>query len=199
MSESSRRVTLSGKPADPTYDGGAPQPINEKTGQHKDYWILSDEERAKGFKLPVRQSYKHLKCHAITKMSIKIAESCAADPFFYSGTFCVTCGEHFPLVDSNGKRSFVWINNDGTVGEPVGEYPVDPAHINQQKAQTINKLSDPIPFVLTPPPAKTPEQLRIEILSLGIESAKGMLIAGIQSGQVLENLRRTIAEAEAKR
>ncbi len=54
------KVTLSGKPADPTYDGGAPQPIDEATGMHKDYWVLSPEERAKGFVRPVRRTYKHV-------------------------------------------------------------------------------------------------------------------------------------------
>ncbi len=54
------KVTLSGKPADPNYDGGAPQPIDPKTGMHKDYWVLSPEERAKGFVRPVRRTYKHV-------------------------------------------------------------------------------------------------------------------------------------------
>ncbi len=54
------KVTLSGKPADPNYDGGAPQPIDPVTGMHKDYWVLSPEERAKGFVRPVRRTYKHV-------------------------------------------------------------------------------------------------------------------------------------------
>lgn len=52
-----RFTTTDGKP--PTQDGGAPQPIDPATGQHKAYWILSDEERAKGFTRPVRRSYIH--------------------------------------------------------------------------------------------------------------------------------------------
>lgn len=55
-----RRVTLSGKPADPSYGGPAPQPIDPATGMHLDYWVLSKEERAKGFVRPVRVSYKHV-------------------------------------------------------------------------------------------------------------------------------------------
>lgn len=52
------KVTLSGKPADPTAIG-APQPIDPATGMHKDYWVLSEEERAKGFVRPVRRTYVH--------------------------------------------------------------------------------------------------------------------------------------------
>lgn len=40
-------------------DGSAPGPIREN-GQHTSYWILSAEERAKGFVRPVRKSYRHV-------------------------------------------------------------------------------------------------------------------------------------------
>jgi hypothetical protein len=40
-------------------DGPAPGPIKEN-GQHTSYWILSEEERAKGFVRPVRRYYKHV-------------------------------------------------------------------------------------------------------------------------------------------
>lgn len=55
------KVTLSGKPADPDHiHKGAPQPIDPETGMHKDYWVLSAEERSKGFVRPVRRSYRHV-------------------------------------------------------------------------------------------------------------------------------------------
>lgn len=54
------RVTMSGQDPDPTYDGPAPQPIDPVTGMHKDYWVLSAEERAKGFVRPVRDAYRHV-------------------------------------------------------------------------------------------------------------------------------------------
>ncbi len=38
---------------------GAPGPIDPKTGQHESYWVLSEEERAKGFVRPVRHAYVH--------------------------------------------------------------------------------------------------------------------------------------------
>lgn len=38
----------------------APGPINPKSGQHTSYWVLSDNERKKGFVRPVRDSYIHV-------------------------------------------------------------------------------------------------------------------------------------------
>ncbi len=87
--------------------------IDSKTGQQKGYVVLSEEERAKGFVRPVRQSYIHEKCGALTKMGLSIAETYARKPDFYSGTFCANCGSHFP-VGADGE--FVW---DGTK-EKVG-------------------------------------------------------------------------------
>lgn len=42
----------------PNADKGAPGDLKEN-GQHSDYWVLSEEERAKGFVRPVRQTYSH--------------------------------------------------------------------------------------------------------------------------------------------
>lgn len=52
------RVTLSGAPAKDK-DGPAPGPIDPASGQHTDYWVLSEEERAKGLVRPVRLAYRH--------------------------------------------------------------------------------------------------------------------------------------------
>ena len=54
------KVTLSGKAPCKNYDGPAPCPIDEKTGMHQDYWVLSEEERDKGFVRPVRTKYRHV-------------------------------------------------------------------------------------------------------------------------------------------
>lgn len=40
-------------------DAPAPGPL-KANGQHASYWILSEEERAKGFVRPVRTSYAHV-------------------------------------------------------------------------------------------------------------------------------------------
>lgn len=63
MNEEKLRVseTTDGKPARPGFESAsAPSPINPNTGQHESYWVLSEEERLKGFVRPVRLSYKHV-------------------------------------------------------------------------------------------------------------------------------------------
>jgi hypothetical protein len=108
MTTETSRVTLTdGSPVDPEHRTLKPN------GQQQGYVVLSEEERKKGFIRPVRRSYVHLKCGVLTTMSQPIAETYARDPFFYSGTFCVGCGEHFP-VGEDGE--FTW---DGSI-ERVG-------------------------------------------------------------------------------
>lgn len=85
----------------------------EREGQQRDYVVLSDEERAKGFVRPVRRSYKHLTCGGVTTMGQTLAETYARDPHFYSGTFCCYCRAHFP-VGADGE--FVWAETDEKVG-----------------------------------------------------------------------------------
>lgn len=81
--------------------------IDPTSGQQKGYVVLSAEERAKGFVRPVRRTYVHVSCGASTTMGHALAETYARDPGFYSGTFCATCRQHFPL------GQFKW--DDGTV------------------------------------------------------------------------------------
>lgn len=87
--------------------------INPATGQQKGYVVLSAEERAKGFIRPVRNSYVHEKCGVETRMGDALAETYARDPFFYGGTFCVSCRNHFPV---GPKGEFVWAGTDIKVG-----------------------------------------------------------------------------------
>jgi hypothetical protein len=115
MSEHPNRTTTDGEPPAPGMErSGAPQPIDPATGQHKAYWILSEEERAKGFVRPVRAKYLHTKCGTVTRMGIAIAETYARSPGFYGATFCVgdKCRTHFPVGE------FVWLDHQG---EPTGE------------------------------------------------------------------------------
>lgn len=79
-------------------------------GQQEAYVVLSPEERAKGFVRPLRRSYVHKTCGAVTTMALAIAETYARDPHFYSGTFCCHCREHRPLAE------FVWHGTDEQVG-----------------------------------------------------------------------------------
>jgi len=99
-----------------TLTNGAPVPENyEHTqdrgdGQQKGYVVLSAEERAKGFIRPVRENYVHKTCGVVTRMGLALAETYARDPKFYSGTFCVGCGKHFPLDE------FTWDGTDEVLG-----------------------------------------------------------------------------------
>lgn len=76
-----------------------------KIDQHKIYLVLSEEERAKGFIRPVRDSYVHMVCGARTKMGLALAETYARDPKFYGATYCVGCQKHLSVDE------FLW---DGT-------------------------------------------------------------------------------------
>lgn len=80
----------------------------EPSGMQACYLVLSDEEIAKGFVRPVRTSYTHVKCGTATTMGRKLAETYAANPQFYSGTFCCRCGTHFDLIDEAGNAAFHW-------------------------------------------------------------------------------------------
>lgn len=88
--------------------------LKERTdGMQKDYVVLTAEERAKGFVEPVRRSYIHEKCGSRTTMGMSLAETYARCPDFYSGTFCCTCGGHFPVGE---KGEFVWEGTTQKVG-----------------------------------------------------------------------------------
>jgi hypothetical protein len=105
-----KRVTLSGRPPETTEPIGVPAPIDPETGMHKDYWILSDEERAKHWVRPFRNKYVHKKCGVVTVMGQKLSETYARDPKFYGATFCVGCKEHFPVSE------FYWEKDGQEVG-----------------------------------------------------------------------------------
>jgi hypothetical protein len=113
VSETSKRVTLSGKPPEEGYEGPAPAPIDPTTGMHKDYWVLSQEERAKGFVRPVRTKYIHEKCGSVTRMGLTLSETYAREPSFYGATYCATCKAHFPV---GAQGEFVWDGTDVKVG-----------------------------------------------------------------------------------
>jgi hypothetical protein len=104
-----RITTTSGKPAS-IADGPAPEPIDPETGQHGAYWVLTEEERAKGFVRPVRRSYRHGTCGTMTTMGRALSETYARDPSFYGATFCCGCRDHFPVGE------FRWTDDGEVVG-----------------------------------------------------------------------------------
>lgn len=97
-------MSLTTDPNDPQLGHGSD---TEPGPQMDKYLILSDEERAKGFVRPVRQTYYHSKCGTPTSMSLAIAETYARNPKFYGATYCVQCQMHLPVSE------FTW--PDGTL------------------------------------------------------------------------------------
>jgi hypothetical protein len=96
----------------PTNDLDAPIPTDEKRpdGQNKDHWVMCQTEiMEKGFKRPIRKTYIHEKCKTSTSMPQSIAETYAADPYYYGSTFCCNCGDYFPVGIAG---EFIW--EDGT-------------------------------------------------------------------------------------
>lgn len=77
-------------------------------GQQRAYIVLPEPERAV-FVRPVRTSYRHEVCGAVTTMGTALAETYAVNPTFYGATFCATCHAHFS-VGEHGQ--FTWL--DGT-------------------------------------------------------------------------------------
>jgi hypothetical protein len=84
--------------------------INPVTGLQKDYVVLSQEDRDKGFVRQAHESYVHKPCGSLTRLARGIAETFARDPSFYNGTFCVNCKAHYPL------HEFVWAGTAMEVG-----------------------------------------------------------------------------------
>lgn len=96
---------ITSDPSDPELTHGA-DPVGTEVPQAPVYLVLSDEERALGFVRPVRRSYWHETCGAITTMSQAIAETYARQPTFYGSTYCTTCRQH-RLVGPTGE--FRWV------------------------------------------------------------------------------------------
>jgi hypothetical protein len=105
------KISTSGTITDPR--GPAPDPEPVLDGQHRGYWVLAPEERAKGFVRPVRHAYVHSRCGTETRMGSALAETYARDPTFYGATWCCGCCAHLP-VGPDGD--FTWAAD----GEKVG-------------------------------------------------------------------------------
>lgn len=54
------KCTVSGRPADPNAHSGAPTDEKKPDGQYKDHYVLCENERAKGYVRPVRETYLHV-------------------------------------------------------------------------------------------------------------------------------------------
>ena len=107
------KETVSGKEPTESLECSVPNTNKRLDGQYVDHWVLSEEERQKGFIRPVREVYLHEKCNTTTKMPYACAETYARQPNFYGSTFCCHCCDYFP-VGINGE--FVWQNTKEKVG-----------------------------------------------------------------------------------
>lgn len=95
---------MSGVTSDPTDPrltrGGDDKP----TPQAEVYLVLPEEDRAKGFVRPYRDTYKHVACGTTTRMGVALSETYARDPKFYGATYCVHCRMHRSVAE------FTWLD-----------------------------------------------------------------------------------------
>lgn len=85
-------------------------PDTEPVPQNEVYLVLSEEERAKGFVRPYRDSYRHKGCGTVTTMGRALSETYARNPYFYGYTYCTGCMKHLPI------DQFVWTADGDEVG-----------------------------------------------------------------------------------
>jgi hypothetical protein len=100
-------MTLTTDPNDPRLTHG---PDTEPVNQAEVYLVLSDDERAKGFVRPYRDTYIHRASGGATRMGQAISETYARNPHFYGATYCVTCRKHLPVTE------FYWQADGEMVG-----------------------------------------------------------------------------------
>lgn len=107
-------MSTTSDPSDPRLSHG---PDTGPADQAAAYLVLSEDELAKGFVRPLRRSYRHETCGAVTTMAEPIAATYATEPAFYGSTYCCSCRMHLP-VGPDGE--FSWIEQDGSDGPRVG-------------------------------------------------------------------------------
>lgn len=102
-------------PRDPRLTHGV-DPGGVRVPQAAAYLVLSEDERAKGFVRPVRRSYWHVICGAVTTMGQAIAETYARNPGFYGATYCTTCMRHAPVGEFRWDTGAMDADRDPVVG-----------------------------------------------------------------------------------
>ena len=112
-------MSTTNDPKDPRLTHGVD---SDPVPQAEAYLVLSDEERAKGFVRPVRQTYLHVGCPSsasipVTTMGLALAETYARDPEFYGATYCACCNRHRPV---GAAGEFVWFEDGRITDVKVG-------------------------------------------------------------------------------
>lgn len=110
-------MSITDDPTDPKLSHGVDE---QPTEMAEKYLVLSQKERDKGFVRPLRFSYIHLTCKAVTHMGRALAETYASRPNFYGATWCAYCNMHRP-VGENGE--FVWDDEAHYSDIVMGKYP----------------------------------------------------------------------------
>lgn len=104
----------------------------EPVDQQEVYLALSEDERAKGYLKPLRDTYIHNKCGVSTRMPMATAETYARDPWFYGGTYCVGCRMHRDLEE------FAW--TDGEPMDPLKWSDAEQARVAEIRKQQKGEL-----------------------------------------------------------
>lgn len=78
-----------------------------ESGQYEDHPTIDEGE----FVEPIRHVYIHDDCGGATKMTTKLAASWARDPDYYDYTFCLDCGDYYPVED------FAWKDTGNQLGD----------------------------------------------------------------------------------
>jgi|SRR6185312_1747924 len=115
MAENEVRHTAKGKVVLCGDECKNPTPTEETIddGQKADHWVLSPEERAKGYIRPVRVKYKHTVCGTVTSMPQACAETYAVKPSYYGATWCCGCCEYLQVGEYG---DFIWLDDGTKVG-----------------------------------------------------------------------------------
>lgn len=79
-------------------------------GQHERHPSLPESQLPKP-DVPVRLTYKHLKCLATTRMPVDCARTYYVNPSYYSSTFCCTCSDYYPT------NEFIWPEDGKSITE----------------------------------------------------------------------------------
>lgn len=80
---------------------------------------------------PFRKVYVHKECNESTSCPDHVAETYAKHPMYYDRTFCVRCGNYFPISE------FYWQQDGVQLGKVSNDECYD-FYVNDKKYNTLN-------------------------------------------------------------